>query len=250
MWLAFKLIRWRVASRDMARGSTATMSSRRRQAETERVSPEALGSRLQAVLNVSVDTSSGGPQGVNKATPRVATPRVATPRVQERYPRMPKDLKNALSSVIRKDKRFSKYPDGESRLDNAATFYDLRLAFGDEITNDASSTLKRKFYAFHRVKPEDYNKVRLQNVEIVVPDNAKAGDRIRFKTVAGSLSMTVPPTATPGGRVKVSLPWPARIFQYRRLEVSDIEVLPARAQQTVGVEDESAASVLLSLAAQ
>ena len=216
------------------------MSSRRRPAEAEGAALEALGSRLQAVLNVSVDTSSGGPQGANKATPRV----------QERYPRMPKDLKNALSSVIRKDKRFSKYPDGESRLDNAATFYDLRLAFGDEITNDASSTLKRKFYDHHWVKPEDFDKVERPTVEIVVPDNAKAGDRIRFKTVAGSLSMTVPPTATPGGRVKVSLPWPARIFQYRRLEVSDIEVLPARAQQTVGVEDESAASVLLSLAAQ
>jgi len=220
------------------------MSFRRRQAETERVSPEALGSRLQAVLNVSVDTSSGGPLGTNKATPRV----------QEWHPRMPKNLKNALSSVIRKDKRFSKYPDGESKLENAATFYDLRLAFGDEITNDASSTVKRKFYAFHKVKPEDYNKVRremLQNVEIVVPDNAKAGDRIRFKTIAGYLSMTLPPTATPGGRIKVSLPWPARIFQHRPLGISDIEVLPARAQQTVGVEDEeSAANALLSLAAQ
>ena len=115
------------------------MSSRRRPAETDHVSLETLGSRLQEVLKVCADTPTAGPT----VKGRVRDP----PYHADAFSRHTSGMSvadhvlTALKGLLRQDGVSRSHPDFESKLARSFNVKILQREFGREAVSNAFARL-------------------------------------------------------------------------------------------------------------
>eukprot|EP00327_Prymnesium_parvum_P026984 CAMPEP_0113282678 /NCGR_PEP_ID=MMETSP0008_2-20120614/29007_1 /TAXON_ID=97485 /ORGANISM="Prymnesium parvum" /LENGTH=90 /DNA_ID=CAMNT_0000133267 /DNA_START=6 /DNA_END=275 /DNA_ORIENTATION=- /assembly_acc=CAM_ASM_000153 len=63
-----------------------------------------------------------------------------------------------------------------------------------------------------------------RSISVILPEMAKAGDRLSFATPAGNFTLTVPGAAVPGKSLKVAIPVPASFSPQQQLTISNIKL--------------------------